>query len=225
MEEAYRFLNGLSIVRMKNVAKISQCGSEKYSEELRKIAKKREYIDLYQHAIAFNEYDILMKDFSFFQFSFDGDTNIIRMSYYPNPDIITTYEQYIKYLSDKMTILDGEEWRYREEYENYIDNQESNNMVTPLRYDYSEKEYQGLIHSAAHFHFGQMETVRVTCEKVLSPLSFAVMVVNYYYYPIWKEKLKQDEKFKKIVLSVKEQCDIVNEEYLSHEEQKYFLIS
>lgn len=68
MEEAYRFLNGLSIARMKNVEKISKCSSSKYSDELKKAARKKEYNRLYQHAIAFNEYDILMKDFSFFNF-------------------------------------------------------------------------------------------------------------------------------------------------------------
>lgn len=151
--------------------------------------------------------------------------NIVRMAYYPNPDTITTYEQYMEHLSGKVRIREDEEWRYREEYENYVDYQDSSNLVTPLRYDYSEKEYQGLIHSTAHLHFGQTETIRVTCDKVFSPLSFAVMVVNYYYYPIWKERLTWDEKFKKIVLSVKDQCDIVNEEYLSREEKRYFLIS
>lgn len=224
MEEAYRFLDGLSIVRTKNINNFSQCESCKFSAKIKKMAKQDDYIDLYQHAIAFNEYDILMKDFSFFQFSFDADSYVIRMAYYPSPDVITTFKEYMDSF-DNRKILWEEEQRYREEYENYIDSQNYKSTTVPLRYDYSEKEYQGLVHSAAHLHFGQMETIRVTCAHVFSPLSFAVIVVNYYYYSIWKERIKLDKEFKHTVLSVKKQCAYVDTGYLSPEEQGYFLIS
>ncbi|MNP42916.1 hypothetical protein D3C76_1367090 [compost metagenome] len=42
------------------------------------------YIEVYNKALALSHYNILLADYSFFQFSIDGDDNV-RYAFYPNP--------------------------------------------------------------------------------------------------------------------------------------------
>lgn len=229
MEEAHIFLKKLALVREKNVEMMRYCESSKYSDELKKLSRKNDYRELYQYAIAYNQYDILLKDFSFLQFSFDNDSNVIRMAYFPSPDIVITYEEYLEQNissdntagTDDVELFRQNQWR-REEYENYLESQEAWNPVTALRYDYSESEYNGLIHSVSHFHFGQNESIRVPMDKILTPYAFAVCVVSYYYYDVWKNGLSSDEDFERKIITVKQKCGKVSAAYFSEEERRYF---
>lgn len=63
------------------------------------------------------------------------------MAYYPNPDLYAGFEEYLE--EQGITAANTDEIllrRYREEYENFIENQVEWKPVTPFRYDYSEKE-------------------------------------------------------------------------------------
>lgn len=66
-------------------------------------------------------------------------------------------------------------------------------FVTPIRYDYNTKIYKPLVHSSAHVHFGYEENIRVPTDKVLFPSAFVKLILQYFYYDVWKQKIMQGD--------------------------------
>lgn len=95
VDKAHQFLNSLSLVKEKNVAKIRRWDSDKFSRSFKKLSQKGRYVEVYKTGIQYNEYDILLTDFSFLQFSFDEDEKIVRYAYYPNPNKFKSYEEFL----------------------------------------------------------------------------------------------------------------------------------
>lgn len=220
VDRAYGFLKRLNLVKEKNVARIGQCHSDKFSKTFKKLSQKAMYGDLYKKGIEDNEYDLLLTDYSFLQFSFDEKEGVVRYAYYPNPNQFKTYDEFLnlEFESSETEVGDS----YRDVYEQYVEEQTELEHVTQMRYDFDIDLYEEMIHSAAHFHFGG-EDIRVSCDKILTPLSFVMLVVHYYYLPKWKEVIG-DEGIRDTVLNVKSQCECIQDEYFSSDERNYFYV-
>lgn len=220
VNKAYSFLKHMSLVKEKNVAKMDQCSSDKFSKIFKKMSKKERYIEIYKKGIEDNEYDILLIDSSFIQFSFDEEPGIIRYAYYPNPNQVKSYEEFLNKELESCVEEVGD--TCRDLYEQYVEEQAELIQVTSFRYDYNTELYDDMVHSAAHFHFGG-EDIRVPCDRVLTPFSFVILVIHYYYGSKWKESVR-DEKILLEILNAKGQCEPVIKKYFSQKEQKYFYV-
>lgn len=222
LSEAGDFLDKAGILREKNIVNLQKNSENKFSDVFKKLSREESYQPLYQRGIEYNEYDFLLADYSFLQFSMEELSGSVRMAYYPNPNIIESYEKYLEKEWDSTVEEVGD--TYREFYEKYNDDEAPQRQVTPLRYDCDVKEYIEVIHSASHLHFGS-QGVRVNCRYLLTPLAFVTLIVDLYYYSCWKEILLKETCLSPVVFSVKKQCDLIKKEYFSEKDKEYFYLT
>ena len=72
----------------------------------------------------------------------------------------------------------------RAEYELFISSLEQR-ATTPVRFDYDPKAYREGLHPAAHVHVGYRSNVRVATERLLSPMSFILLILRQCYPDHW----------------------------------------
>lgn len=179
------------ILKKVNSINIKEGSYIKYSEEFRKVAQKQNYNVTYIKGMESDDYDYLLKDGSFFQFSYDTYDKgfIIRLAFYPSINDIT----YDEFLAENIgSGIEECGAIFLDDYQQFIAEQESKN-VSPIRYDYNSKIYKEFIHSASHLHFGNEEDIRVPLDKILLPSAFIKIVVQYFYYDLWKNKVVEQE--------------------------------
>jgi hypothetical protein len=145
-------------------------------------------------------YNVILNDFSYFQFSFrelkpePGKPKLsypydIRMAFYPNPmnadtysdtpdsptDLLQTYHQY--YIDD--------EWTF-EEYTQALCELRANITTPILRYDLSEEQHKRINHPIAHLHLGVNNSSRIATNKVFTPELFTTFVLSNFYREKWE---------------------------------------
>lgn len=193
IRDSEKVLKDLGLLKKKNYINSNQGTYKKYSDDFLKVARTGTYFDIYRCAMENDDYDFLLEDGSFFQFSYDMEerNENIRMAYYPS---ICNLE-YREFLMEQFGIDESECGAdYIELYQQYVIEQEPEN-VTPMRYDFNVKLYKEIIHSAAHFHIGYEENIRIPVEKRLKPLLFTKMAIEFFYYEKWKKVINAgDEK-------------------------------
>ena len=188
IRDSEKVLKDLGLLKKKNYINSNQGTYKKYSDDFLKVARTGTYFDIYRCAMENDDYDFLLEDGSFFQFSYDMEERKenIRMAYYPSSCNL----EYREFLMEQFGIDELECGAdYIELYQQYVIEQEPEN-VTPMRYDYNEKLYKEMIHSAAHFHIGYEENIRIPVEKRIKPVLFTKIAIEFYYYEKWKKVIK-----------------------------------
>lgn len=168
-----------------------------------------------------DDYDFLLNDGSYFQFSFDKCEKdyVLRMAFYPTINNIS-YDDFLhEFLESDIDECGGE---FIEDYQQYLTEQEIK-FVTPIRYDYNTKIYKPLVHSSAHVHFGYEEDIRVPTDNVLFPSAFVKLILQYFYYDIWKQKIMQGD-FQDCLIERIER-EIIGRQYWGIDEMKIPYIS
>lgn len=174
-----------------NPYNIKILSSSKYKQFISE-SRKSSYPDYYRYALENDNYDILLKDNSFLQFTFDYDSikknGIIRLAYYPSICQIS-YEEFLK-----MNELTYDECReeFIDDYQQYLIEQIPEN-TTPLRYDFDPNLYTERTHSSSHVHFGDSEDIRVPLNSIIKPVLFSKLVIEYYFYKEWKSKIEIED--------------------------------
>lgn len=77
---------------------------------------------------------------------------------------------------------------YRDDYMQFISESEPID-VTEMRYDYDESIYDVIKHSVSHVHFGKGQDIRVSFGKVITPVFFAKLVMEYYFFDRWSKQI------------------------------------
>ncbi len=154
-------------------------------EEFRKVALAPEssYADIYKAGLKRSAYNLLLWDYSFFQFSWESD-QAWRMAYLPNP--------WIAGVADASRIV--AEWEALEEMgelthedtSDLIDELPYRGAVPPIRFEYSRLAYREIGHPAAHFHVGRNSDNRWPCALLLGPVAFSMMIARLYYPEKWR---------------------------------------
>lgn len=215
MRDSEKLLKELGIIKKKNYVNCSQGTYKKYSSDFLKVTRTGTYFEIYKCAMENDDYDFLLEDGSFFQFSFDKEERCenIRMAYYPS---ICNLE-YKDFLMEHLGV-DEEECGtdYIELYQQYVIEQEPES-VTPMRYDFNVKLYKEVIHSAAHIHIGYEENIRIPIEKRLKPLLFTKMAIEFFYYDKWKKCINDGDE--KVFYNI---CDMeeLDAEFFSDKDKK-----
>lgn len=180
-------LDDYGILKKANSMNLKKGSYTKFSEEFRKVAQKQNYNVTYIKGMESDDYDYLLKDGSFFQFSYDTYDKdfIIRLAFYPSINDIS----YDDFLAENIgSGIEECGAMFLDDYQQFITEQESKN-VSPIRYDYNSKIYKEFVHSVSHLHFGNEEDIRVPLDKILLPSAFIKIVLQYFYYDLWKNKV------------------------------------
>lgn len=160
-----------------------------YSDIFKKISRRNKHIEIYNSIRDNLDYEIILNDDSFFQFS--KQKNYLRYSYIENPNFNYTKYDFLRISFTDEEIVDFTEEDINSlidenEYEQFLNEQEINSNLTYIRYDYDPKGYIPLLHSCSHIHIGLNENFRIPSSLILTPLQFVTFSIKQRYYEIWK---------------------------------------
>jgi hypothetical protein len=193
----------------------------KFSEEFFRISQEKSYDDIHRTALEKGDYDILLHDYAFFQFSKD-EAGVIRYAYYQSSREIITYEDFMKQygFNEVDFLLDPyEEKPFYRDYEQLISEAKISNSVTPVRYDYNTMQYTKITHPTSHIHIGHENQVRIPLSIILTPQAFVCFVIRHIYYNQWKIAMDNPE-FVELFLSAKGACIRIDTEFFDEDEKR-----
>ena len=193
----------------------------KFSEEFIKNSQLEDYDLIHKTAMRNSDYDFLLNDDSFFQFSCVNEggnleKGIIRYAFYENPRVYPTYEEFL--VLNGFSYEDcGEEFYM--DFEQEIEEAKLKKNVTPIRYDYDHRFFKPVEHSISHIHIGHNNDIRISTSTILNPAKFVSFVLRNVYPKIWNNAFMNDEAFKELCLSSRRSCHQVNENYFEDDEK------
>lgn len=141
------------------------------------------YEAIYRAALSLSYYNIILNDYSVFQFSWTT-RNEWRLAYLPNPWIagVNSAESLVR------------EWEALEaggeissiDFEQLIAELPYFGSIPQVRFDYSVSQYKEMSHPAAHLHIGRHTENRWPLARVLNPLTFSMSIAKTYYSEAWR---------------------------------------
>jgi hypothetical protein len=184
LEDAKKLLEKIDLFRQKGIKQINTTG---VSDEFKTASQKADYFQVYKTAKKNFDYDFLLKDESFFQFEFKPrphphDCPIVRYAFFQNPQ---EYKSYRDYLLEQEIIQENDsedDEIFREEYEQFLIEQQLNLSSTTIRFDVDIQNYRPRIHSFAHIHIGHKSDIRIPCDKILTPF---IELPPYFWTAKW----------------------------------------
>lgn len=222
LEEVKALLVKSQILDYENTSRPRNILNTKLSADFLSVMFSDDYDIVYKTAMKNRDYDFVLFDGSFLQFSVTNsdsglDNGIIRYAYFPNP---RKHQTYGEFLMDNDTTYEEAGDLFAEEYEQYVSEARLKNIVTPIRYDYDFGAYQkDSHHPVSHLHIGSEENVRIPISKILTPQAFMLLVIRNMYYDHWKKALL-DDTFLPIVERVKQQCPDLGQDKFTEFEKK-----
>ncbi len=185
--------------------------------------KEVHYEKIYEIGIKKQDFNILLADYSFFQFSKNNSLGSLRLAYYPNPK--------------KFLMFDGKVYDFLELCEKYsfeeaqqiIDESEPLNEIPPIRYDFDTFSHCENHHPAAHLHIGSRVENRWPVEKILSPSVFLLKILFLYYRDFWldnfEHKILDSKCLDELYIQEISKCSSVPNEYFSKKEKVRLYLS
>lgn len=144
--------------------------------------KSSTYSDIYRAAISLSYYNVMLSDFSIFQYSFSSSGSW-RLAYFPNPWISGV--EGAERLISEWEALESLGHFGEEEVANLIAELPYHSAVPAIRFEYAVDQYREMAHPAAHIHIGRHSENRWALIRPLDPLTFTMMVVRLYYPLFW----------------------------------------
>jgi hypothetical protein len=193
------------------------------SKDFKSMARRStSYKGLYDIGTQFQDFNLMMNDKSFFQFTRKQVTNPItkeenfdlRLVYYPNP------YKFVEYQETKLEIEEMYEKQEisLEEYQQFLSEEFFTSDIPLIRYDLSKSQYCKNYHPTAHFHIGFHAENRWPVKRELTPMAFMLKILMHYYMKWWK-KLGDDgvneNKLTKIYREEVSRCQLIDIEYYS----------
>ena len=222
LRKAKKLILETNLLKSTNQIKFEDLSPSKFSSEFFQISQDTDYRKIYRTALEKKDYDFLLNDLSFLQFSFEivnGSITACRYAYYEAASYFPTYEEFLSELDISYSECGDSLF---EEYEQVLDESKLKSSVTPLRYDYDERLYEPPFHSVAHLHIGSNNDVRLPLSYKMQPHAFVAFVIRHAYWRQWKQLMINDQ-FRELYLS-KSQCQVLNSSLFSIEEKKDFYI-
>jgi hypothetical protein len=177
---AWTFLN--ADVKLAKV--VSSLFSLDVDEEFNEVALAEEstYQQIYLRAVSRSYYNVLLWDYSLFQFSWTTNESW-RLAYLPNPWIAG-----VPGAAERVA-----DWEALESL-GAIDDEEVSGLISelpyyasipPIRFEYAVRQYKELCHPAAHLHIGRHTENRWPVARLLNPLTFVMFIIKMYYSEAW----------------------------------------
>lgn len=130
--QAKKLLKQSDLLLDENYSRDLNFSSSKFSDDFFAASKENDYQEIYRIAYENKDYDFLLKDYSFLQFSgdFSSDEDVYRYAYYEVPTNFPTYEEYL--VGNDLSYEECGE-AFRQEYEQVADEGKLKNAVMPIR--------------------------------------------------------------------------------------------
>lgn len=177
----------------------------KYSEEYFQTCHSGDYNKKFLVASKNLDYDIILEDGSFFQFTSTSSTDI-HYSFLHKIEKALSYNEFIeKYLTEEN--IDS----IAQEYEMYLSTDKKSTYPCPIRYDVARHEYKEGLHACAHLHIGVDSEIRIPFDKIIRPLAFVDFVIKHTYKEKWDKAFITNEKFKNLINNLKNQSEKIEE--------------
>lgn len=154
------------------------------SEEFRNIslAPGTRYEDIYRKGMELVHYNIMLTDYSYFQFSWFGRENV-RYVYYPNP---FAKDRSALVDHERLRTLQEEGWLTLEEYLAILSDFHVANRDPMVRYEHAQNEYRPFHHPCAHLHIGHPPRGRWCVARALTPFAFTLLILKHQYPDEWQ---------------------------------------
>ncbi|WP_263220156.1 DUF2290 domain-containing protein [Pseudomonas atacamensis] len=188
------------------------------------LSSSSNYVQVYNKGLELSHYNILLSDYSFFQFSIEGDDNV-RYAFYPNPYTSHSNEYSEWFISRHEMVEAG--LLTHEEFLSLLADKTGIGSVPLLRYENAPAQRKKMHHPCSHFHIGFHSENRWPVRRVLTPTAFALLVFKFYYGTYWRavgddENLEIDNSFDRTLVSEKTRCYLVSDEFFEPEEERTF---
>lgn len=229
--KARQLLSDLNLLETENTSREFNLNFNKFSSDFFQNFQDDDYDKIYKICIQNSDYDLLLKDGSFFQFSVlpnnTGSSSInkgnARFAYYQNPREHYNYEDFLKriILSEMKDVTSDEVGdMFYSDYEQYISESKLKNSVTPIRYDYDVETYSKDKHPCSHFHIGLNNNIRLGTDKFILPYTFICFIIQHIYYDTWKSIIDISPFFK-----TNEPSIFIENDFFSDSEKKLIYIT
>lgn len=199
------------------------------SPEFAKLSIKEDtrYEDLYLLGLKHSQYNILLKDYSYFQFSMRSSANL-RFAYYPNPFLgaskqaLSELNEQLEYVEEGIIDLD--------DYLHGISELRYSQHPPPVRYENAPSQYVAFRHPCSHLHFGHHPGNRWAVRRVLTPAAFGLLIMKQFYSVFWYEAgeinvsgslLSLDQA----LVENRQDCRILPEDFFSPDEERQFVFN
>ncbi len=214
------------LLKTENYSRKLTVGNNKFSQEFLSVMFSNDYEKIYKTAMKNLDYDYLLTDDSFFQFSAqNGNVGIsdgkLRYAYFPNP---RKYETYLEFLDDYGFNYEECGNELIEEYEQYVSEAKLKTIVTPIRYDYDFSEFSPIIHPISHIHIGAEQHFRLPLSSMITPQEFTIFVIKNLYNEHWI-KVLESKKYLDIFEKSKNKSNLLGEEFFNIIDKKHLYLS
>jgi hypothetical protein len=184
------------------------------------------YEELYLGGLRDGQYNILLKDFSFFQFGTGADG--VRFAYYPNPflgaapDALAELKDMREYVTEG--IIDMDEFLLR------VSEIRRPQHPPLVRYEYSKQQYVEATHPCSHMHIGFHGEHRWPVRRYLTAHAFALLIFRLFYLDFWMsaELIKSGDTeltLDAVLRAARAGCRMLYEEEFSNaEDERFYLV-
>ena len=138
------------------------------------------YRELYLCGVENGDYNLLLDDYSFLQYSYTMPDHY-RLAYYPNPFA----GMGAGFAAEVEEAVDDGVLSY-EEYSQYVSEQPYDVRIPVIRFELHVGACRASEHPAAHFHVGLHTENRWPVARKLTPRMFSLLIAKTYYSENWR---------------------------------------
>jgi len=188
------------------------------------ISSSASYEEVYLVGLREVQYNILLRDLSYFQFGL-GKNDGVRFAYYPNPflgaanEAVAELQEMQEYVSEG--IIDVDEFLHR------VSEIRRPQHPPLVRYEYSKKQYVEASHPCSHIHLGFHGENRWPVRRYLSAHAFALLIFRLFYIDFWikADLVKSGEKsltLDQVIEAARTECRLLYDDEFSLAEGRRF---
>lgn len=181
------------------------------------------YDAIYMKGLELSHYNILLSDFSYFQFSWEG-RDLVRYAYYPNPFIASAED--VRYMKEKEELLAAQLISH-EDFLLLLKSKGSVSGVPMLRYENAPAQRSPFYHPCSHMHIGFHSENRWAVNRVLTLYAFSLLVFKHYYGGCWRSfgdnaEIEYKNDLERMLVDEKANCFVVDEALFEEVERRSF---
>lgn len=138
--------------------------------------KHKPYRELFYELERARSFNLKLLDGALIQLQYKFKGNLLtghRLGFFPNPDLTSFQENPEEYLDDEI----------------YLDVTDPRIVVTPLRFDYDNREevVRNMEHPMSHLTIGQYQNCRIPVVRPLTPSQFISFIVRNFYHTAYNK--------------------------------------